>query len=70
MKYLNLQEINKMKDTILKFITGISFLLVFFVLVDAANAQNTRKARGKRYTKTNVEQIIKRVEDKTDDFVK
>ena len=69
-KILNFQEINIMKKTTLKFLTGISFLLVFFVLTNAANAQNTRKARGVRYTKANVEQVIKRVEERTDKFVK
>lgn len=59
-----------MKNTFLKLFAGISVMLVVFILADAANAQRTRKARGKTYTKAQVEQVIKRVEEKTDHFVK
>ena len=59
-----------MKNTTLKVLTVISALIVVFALTDSADAQNARNARGTRYTKANVEQIIRRVEERTDDFVK
>lgn len=50
--------------------SALSVLLVIFMLTNTADAQRRREARGKRLTKAQVEQIIKRIEERTDDFVK
>lgn len=56
-----------MKKSFLKlFITFSAFMLIFTV-ADTANAQ--RRARGRNYTKAQVDRIIKNVEERSDRFV-
>lgn len=57
-----------MKKAILRILVGSFAVVSVLVLADAAAAQ-PRKARGKVYTKAEVEAVIKRVETRTDNFV-
>ena len=58
-----------MKNTVLKLTAGMFAVAVLLVLAEDVNAQRTRKARGKTYTRAQVENVIKRVEERTDNFV-
>ena len=57
-----------MKNNIVKIILGISAVLMVLLFADISNAQ-PREARGKKYTKRQVENVIKRVETRADNFV-
>ena len=57
-----------MKRNYTKILAGFSVLLVVLVLADTSAAQR-RKARGKKYSKAQVENVIKRVETRADNFV-
>ncbi|MCB1023497.1 MAG: hypothetical protein KDB79_03850 [Acidobacteria bacterium] len=50
-------------------ITGCFVLVSVFLFADSGSAQ-TRKARGKNYTKSQVGNVIKRVETRVDNFAK
>ncbi len=56
-----------MNKYILKITTGLAALFVVLALADAGFAQ--RRARGREYTKAQVDRIIKNVEERTDRFV-
>ncbi len=58
-----------MKTNFLKLFAVFSVAFMFLAMVEESNAQK-RLARGKSYTKAEVERIIKRVEERTDTFVK
>ncbi len=58
-----------MKDNVLKMMVGCFALALVFVFADSSDAQ-TRKARGKTYTKAQVGNVVKRVETRVDNFVK
>ncbi len=62
------KEKMKMKNSLVKLAIGSFAVLMVLVLADLSYAQ-PRKARGKVYTKAEVEQVIKRVETRTDNFV-
>ncbi len=57
-----------MKENLMKLIVGVSAVFMILVIADISNAQ-PRKARGKIYTKKQVEKVIKRVETRADNFV-
>jgi len=57
-----------MKANFVKLMVGFSAILMVLVLADTGSAQR-RKARGKTYTKGQVENVIKRVETRADNFV-
>ena len=57
-----------MRENLVKLIVGFSALLMVLVLADTGSAQR-RKARGKKYTKGQVENVIKRAETRADNFV-
>lgn len=56
-----------MNKNFLKLFTGLAALLMVLALADASYAQ--RRARGRNYTKAQVENIIGRVEERVDNFV-
>lgn len=56
-----------MNKNFLKLLTGLSALVMVLILADQSHAQ--RRARGKNYTKAQVENIIERVEERIDNFV-
>lgn len=56
-----------MNKKFLKLFTGLAALIMVLVLADAGFAQ--RRARGRNYTKAQVENIIGRVEERVDNFV-
>ena len=56
-----------MKINFLKLLTGLAALLIVLGLADAGFAQ--RRARGRNYTKAQVDRLIKNVETRTDRFV-
>lgn len=58
-----------MKTNFLKLFAVFSVAFMFLAMVEVSNAQ-PRRARGKSFTKAEVERIIKRVEERTDTFVK
>jgi len=58
-----------MRKNLLKMFVGLSAVLMVLVMADATFAQRTKKARGKTYTKADVERVIKRVEERMDNFV-
>ncbi len=58
-----------MKTNFLKLFAVFSVAFMFLAMVEVSNAQ-PRHARGKSFTKAEVERIIKRVEERTDTFVK
>ena len=57
-----------MKSSLLKMVTASFAVLMVLVLADFSFAQK-RKARGRTYTKAQVENVIKRVETRTDNFL-
>ncbi|NNF00248.1 MAG: hypothetical protein HKN25_14610 [Pyrinomonadaceae bacterium] len=57
-----------MKMNFAKLTIGFSAILMILILADTGSAQK-RKARGKTYTKQQVEKVIKRVETRADNFV-
>lgn len=57
-----------MKENLMKLMVGVSAILMVLVLADTGSAQR-RKARGKTYTKGQVENVVKRVETRADNFV-
>ncbi len=57
-----------MKKNLMKIATAGFAVLMVLVLADLSYAQK-RKARGKTYTKGQVENVIKRVETRADNFV-
>lgn len=59
-----------MRKQVLNFVTGMVVVLTVLILADSINAQRTREARGKRYTKGQVKKVIKRLETRVDNFVK
>lgn len=56
-----------MKNNLVKLMFGSLAILMVLVLANVSNAQ-PRKARGKVYTKAEVEAVIKRVETRMDNF--
>lgn len=56
-----------MNGKFLKLFAGLAALIMVLVLADASFAQ--RRARGRSYTKAQVETIIGRVEERVDNFV-
>lgn len=56
-----------MNKKFLKLSTALAALFVVLVMADASYAQ--RRARGRNYTKAQVENIIGRVEERVDNFV-
>jgi len=56
-----------MNKNFLKLLTGLAALFLVLILADVGNAQ--RRARGRNYTKAQVDRIIKNVEERTDRFV-
>lgn len=56
-----------MNRNFLKIVTGVAAVLMILALADASYAQ--RRARGRNYTKAQVENIIGRVEERVDNFV-
>ncbi len=58
-----------MKKQPFNLLSGVLIVMAILVLADVGSAQR-REARGKRYTKAQVEKIIDRVEDRVDKFVK
>ncbi len=58
-----------MKKQAINILSGVLVVMAILVLADVGNAQR-REARGKRYTKAQVEKVIDRVEDRVDNFVK
>jgi predicted RNase H-like nuclease (RuvC/YqgF family) len=57
-----------MKRNLLKLIVGSFAVLMVLAMAETGSAQ-PRKARGKVYTKAEVEAVIRRVETRTDNFV-
>lgn len=57
-----------MKNSLMKLAIGSFAIIMILVLADISNAQR-RKARGKKYSKAQVENVIKRVETRADNFV-
>ncbi len=58
-----------MNREVLKMVTGLAVVLMILTMADASYAQQQRRARGKNYTKAQVENIIGRVEERVDNFV-
>ena len=58
-----------MKNTVIKSMVGLSAVMLVLVLFDVGYGQRTRNARGKTYTRAQVENVIKRVEERVDNFV-
>jgi hypothetical protein len=58
----------KMKNNLKKLFAVLSVMFVFAAMVEISNAQ-TRRARGKIYTKAEVERVITRIEERGDSFV-
>jgi hypothetical protein len=65
---MNLRRKEKMRNNLMKVAVALCAVLMVLVLADIGQAQR-RKARGKTYTKAQVENIIKRVETRADNFV-
>lgn len=57
-----------MRKTILRLFTVLSVCCVVLLVTDVGYSQ--RRARGKTYTKAQVNQVINRVEERVDNFVK
>lgn len=57
-----------MNKKFLKLFTALAALFIVLVMADASFAQQ-RRARGRNYTKAQVENIIGRVEERVDNFV-
>lgn len=57
-----------MKKQGLNILTAFLVVIAILILADVGSAQR-REARGKRYTKAQVEKVIDRVEDRVDNFV-
>jgi hypothetical protein len=57
-----------MKTKLTKLLVGSAALMLLLVFANISNAQK-RRARGKTYTKGQVENVIKRVDTRTDNFV-
>lgn len=58
-----------MKSNLIKLTIGLFAACLVLLTADVVNAQPRRKARGKKYTRADVENVIKRVEERTDNFV-
>ncbi len=58
-----------MREYVTKFIIGVSTIFIVLVFADIGIAQR-RKARGRSYTKSHVENVVKRAETRADHFVK
>lgn len=58
-----------MNNKLLRLAVGISAVCLVFLIVDTASAQPRRNARGKKYSRADVERVIKRVEERMDNFV-
>lgn len=58
-----------MKKHLIKLMTGFAVIMAILMITDTGNAQR-REARGKRYTKAQVDKVIDRVETRVDNFVK
>lgn len=58
-----------MKNSIIKGMFGVLAILLILVMTEVGSAQKNRKARGKTYTRADVERVIARVETRTDNFV-
>ena len=56
------------KNNLAKITVGLSALILVLLITDTGNAQR-RNARGKKYTKGQVSNVIKRVETRTDNFI-
>lgn len=57
-----------MRRNFLKLFAGLTVFFVLLVLADVANAQ--RRARARTYSQQQVEQLLERIEERTDNFVK
>lgn len=58
-----------MSRNILKTMLGVSAVLTMFLMADTATAQR-RESRGRLLNKAQVQAIVRRVEDRVDNFVK
>ncbi len=58
-----------MKNSLVRLALVASAFGMVLILADSSSAQRNRDARGKTYTRAQVEQVIKRVEERTDNFV-
>lgn len=58
-----------MRNNLIKIAVGVSAVFLVLVMADTGSAQRNRKARGKVYTRAEVERVIKRVEERMDNFV-
>lgn len=58
-----------MKKQFFSVLTGMVVVFAILVLANSTNAQRTKEARGKRYTKAQVKKVIERVETRVDNFV-
>lgn len=58
-----------MKRQFFSFLTGMVVVFAILVLANSTNAQRTKEARGKRYTKSQVKKVIDRLETRVDNFV-
>lgn len=59
-----------MRKQIFSVLTGMVVVFAILVMANSTNAQKTKEARGKRYTKAQVKKVIERVETRVDNFVK
>lgn len=59
-----------MRKQIFSVLTGMVVVFAILVLANSTNAQRTKEARGKRYTKAQVKKVIERLETRVDNFVK
>ena len=58
-----------MRSSIIKMTLGLSAVFLVLIMADLGSAQARRKARGKIYSRSNVENVIKRVETRMDNFL-
>ena len=59
-----------MKKNITKSLLAVMAVLTVFAFADVANAQTYRVVRQRQYTRASVDSVIRRVENRTDRFVK
>jgi hypothetical protein len=58
-----------MRNTLLKMTIAAAAGMLVLVMADASSAQRSRNARGRKYTKAQVGNVIKRAEERADNFV-
>jgi sugar-specific transcriptional regulator TrmB len=59
-----------MKKQALNILAVFAVFAAILILADVGSAQNRREARGKRFTKAQVENVIDRIEQRVDNFVR